>query len=193
MACEGRKVQALYITDGCQIHEVHRTYVGLSGKDVQQRLPIKAQPITLATFREMIADAIGVPQSFFTVGMMSLECFITIGMTPFTKACMDSFRYTPGTCELCFSHRSTMTQPFKVLEDGAYGTYDWGKANGDKFIEDEVAWAGENEFCHICFDTESYIWFFAEKLDKRRLALPHKTQAWLQSLESLYDAADGKD
>ena len=32
--------------------------------------------------------------------------------------------------------------------------------------------------------------FFAGKLDERRLALPHKTQAGLQSLDSLYDAED---
>ena len=93
-----------------------------------------------------------------------------------------------GRCAICFSDLSLGGH--HILDYGEYGTYEWGEAHHDEEIAGDVAWSGENEFCHMCYATGAFIYhLMAEHSLRRRRGIEAlgKAARWIRTLDMASD------
>ena len=84
----------------------------------------------------------------------------------------------------CFSYTSLRYE--RRLESGAYGTV-YGSPHQDGCI-DLFAWAGDNRFCSLCFESAAYVNFYHR--EHRTPHLHAYEQAYLDRIGSLYDSVE---
>ena len=58
----------------------------------------------------------------------------------------------------------------------------------ERDIQEICGWAGENEFCYLCFDSKAYINTFMT--ENRTMEISPSQQAYLHRLDQLFDAID---
>jgi hypothetical protein len=153
----------------------------LFAKKVTGRLPIAEWLYRLATF-------VCCPYELLTLRQQNSYAYLIINVPVSWTLASSSSSYEPGRCENCMC---SIPQGEEVtLEEGEYGTYDWGIAHKDDDITDHVAWSGDNHFCRACFVLQAHIAFVLPMDNGLRLNMTIGNKSlslWLAALDAAND------
>ena len=161
--------------------------VGLGGNtpvDVMARTQLMRSDVIYSEedFEWSIARIISCPRCFFKL-VYSATGILTVilGTRTDCLAVLNNVWHTLGHCELCCSPMSARYE--RQLEDGAYGTY---VNKSDIEVAEVCAWAGDNTFCLLCYDSVAYVNFFL--MENRVLQLTTCEQLYLTRMDLFYDS-----
>ena len=192
-------------TDGCRnIHFTDRVILpsghGLHGLQRPTWLPsLPATILWLATdFEFLLAACLHIPYGQVSLLQNDIGIVqIVIGCSPQILNDCSASRVAPNCCELCCSRLSdgrSWGLPLAFdLEEGAFGTGEWGIKFGDPEILNKAAWSGRNVFCSFCWHLQAFIAAHLPEDSPRLLGLLQAhvgLSKYLQHLEHMWFLVD---
>ena len=142
----------------------------------------------------LLQFAIHVPLSSFTLRFPKDDAgigLVIMQVSAIAIEVINSSSWFPHCCDVCFSDMTIGGS--NLLEEGDWGTSQWGEMHGDQEIIDSVAWSGENHFCDYCWFYKQYVFSHLSPSSTRRQLMLEEYPcrgAYSDNVDRLYDAAD---
>ena len=142
----------------------------------------------------LLQFAIHVPLSSFTLRFPKDDAgigLVIMQVSAIAIEVINSSSWFPHCCDVCFSDMTIGGS--NLLEEGDWGTYQWGEMHGDEEITDSVAWSGENHFCDYCWFYKQYVFEHLSPSSTRRQLMLEEYPcrgAYSDKVDRLYVAAD---